>query len=339
MEPFRARGTDGVNLTRATRAEAALDPPAISGWEVVRPRLLFALRSLIVCSFVAAACLVVHAAELRRRADPRHEVHVANWQWSDVPAFCDSPSLRDLPRRAGLSGRTVRLHDREAIDWLVARIEAEPEVRSVRSVRRRFPNELDIHVEFRRPRAAVAGAGEMPGFSVVDGEGVVVSTGHALRPVVEGRLLPIVTGAGGALPKPGATCADDVQAALALLDGLAMWPVTTERQHLALLDEVDVTNFTGRIDPSLPEVVLRAAPRTAAGARPTDCAVEWGRCGERRGEPSFAQKTNHVLRALVADPALATLERVLVAFADLRVVPLRPAPVWEPPLRVVARRP
>ena len=162
---------------------------------------------------------------------------------------------------------------------------------------------------------------------MVDAEGVVIRTAST-RPQVDGRRVPLVSGVAHPTA-PGQTVPGDARVGIELLASVARWDDPVEREHLAYLDEVSVANLGGRRDPREPEVVLGTARPTPWQERPTACRVEWGRADTDRGEAPLEHKVRHVLTAFAMDARLTGFERVMVAFDELRVVPVVSPWEWD----------
>lgn len=311
-------------------------------------RLAFALRAFIVCSFLGAVFVAVARLEHRAHASPAHRVALGAWSVLQQPDWVSDQALRALRTEAGFDAATISVLDDAGTDEVARRLGTAAGVRRVLAVQRRLPNRLVVALELRRPVARLrlprisadsppsneAPVGDHPGAEQsesgdpvsadgrstevwIDAEGVVVD-GAGLRQ--EGaEELPLIVSGATIEPTPGARYGEDVRAGLELAERLRR--ASEDHPELALVQGVDVSNWTGRLAPRASEVTLLLAD-DATDAMPT-CRVEWGRIGARAGddEPDFTRKRDRLLRALELSPRLRGFEVVRVAFGDLFVVP------------------
>lgn len=172
--------------------------------------------------------------------------------------------------KPGTKGRASR--DRELLLELANVLRAEPWVKEVRSVRRRFYDGqpgamIEVDAEFRVPTALVEAGGE---FWMIDSEGVKLPERFAADEIGRVSLkkdhslqLRAVTGVASNPPAVGQTWKGaDVQAALDLVKLLHDKPFATD---IAI---VDVSNFGGRRNRESAQIVLHTRQKTE---------VRWGR--------------------------------------------------------------
>lgn len=182
---------------------------------------------------------------------------------------------------AGRAGAGASLYDADLAPRIAASYEASPWVRRVLSVRRRFPDRVEVELALRRPFAYV----QSGRFHVlVDADGVRLPR---LPEAVPDRKLPVLVGARGAMP------------------GFAEpWSDASVRDALAILARVD-----GRLEalPGARRIAVREA-RLEAGERPavvfrTDAGIEilWGECdGRLRASLPTTQEKLDALASLLA---------------------------------------
>lgn len=296
---------------------------------------MFAAKTFVVCSFLAA--LYVAGLRLHGRAmtAPRHAVALGAWAVVEAPEWVTDERLLQVREDAGLATSRVSLLAREGPARVGRRLAEAPDVRRVVAVERRLPNRLRVALELRRPAAlvqvprpdtvpAVASdtvaedVADAPAWWQVDAEGVL------LRPGEDGRDdLARIVGARTPEVERGGRLGPDVRAAVELAARLARAAET--HRELGAFDVIDVSNWAGRRSRTESEVVVSARPAPVVEGVPdaAPCRVEWGRIGERaRGhEPDFPAKRDRLLAALDASPRLGAFEVVRVAFHEPWVVP------------------
>ena len=162
-----------------------------------------------------------------------------------------------------------------------------PWVASVARVEKRFPNELRVQLELRRPVAFV----RLPqDCYAIDSEAVSLPLDYR-RWDHAAEALPLVYGVDSDPPRPGTRWADRrVRAAVSVLEALATDPAVLKQVHI-----INVANLDGDIDPLRSEVLLYTRRRVA---------VDWGRPPDTRkfGEPPAHEKVAHLRRELDGGP-------------------------------------
>lgn len=203
------------------------------------------------------------------------------------------------------------LFEADLVERISRAFEANPWVRRVTSVERVFPNAVRVRFEYRRPHVAFRRPG---GFVMVDSEGARLPGVYAQLPAGE-RLMKVV-GAQTRPPEPGRVWEDPaVRAGLEMAEVVARSPLLG---HLGV-EEIDLTNLGGRMDPRRSEVVLL----TAGG-----CAIHWGRPPSRAGfgEPTPSEKLENLREILAVYPGLNGLRAARIGFRGSRSV--EPAGAW-----------
>jgi hypothetical protein len=158
-----------------------------------------------------------------------------------------------------------------------------PWVGNVVRVEKRFPNELRVELELRRPAAFV----RLPdAFHAIDAHAILLPLGyhrwdHANKP------LPTVFGVKSDPPPAGTRWADcRVVAAASVLSTLAKDPAVVKHVHI-----IDVANLGGDIDPLRSEILLFTRQQVR---------INWGRPPDTRkfGEPPAHEKLARLRRFL-----------------------------------------
>ena len=215
-----------------------------------RAPMLMGAAALVLC--VTAAGTVVGVSKLWHAITHMQEFHVYPGRAAINSDWVREDMLRQelLQRDASLAGAAAeREADAVALlggscsifeDDLALRVSdayrRSPYVRRVRTVRKEFPNRLDIRLEMREPFALIRLARNAGKAYVVDEEGVVLSKRvYRLTPERLAGLLPsvVVSGARG-YPCPGRVWGD-----VAVQEGVKMLRLCREQ----FLDEVEVAEI------------------------------------------------------------------------------------------------
>ena len=156
-------------------------------------------------------------------------------------------------------------------------VEGSPWVARVREVRRVFPGEIQIDLDYRRPYAAVR---SRSGYRLVDENGEILPL-ELPEPPVEPPYLSFrnVTAAEEARPGFSRWYAAAVKEGTAVITDLEKQPPTGVFSEI-LLDEIDLSNFDGIQSSRRPEVVLLARPAAGPALAPGEAQplrILWGR--------------------------------------------------------------
>jgi len=182
---------------------------------------------------------------------------------------------------------------------------ASPWVRAVRAVRKRFPNRISVELVLRQPLAFVRVGNT---YRAVDNEAVHLPLEFSLWPHRR-RPLPIVFGAEGRPPVPGATWREPhVAAAVEVLNALAAEPAVFREVQF-----VDVSNLDGKIAPLQSEVMLMTRRRVR---------VAWGRPPgtPKFGEPPVAWKLARLRQWLTHPVQLSEGTHLDLRFPDTQTL-------------------
>jgi hypothetical protein len=304
----------------------------------VRSRLEYAAKAFLVTSFVGVMTAGVLRLQQKALADDTYHVDLGAWSVVEKPSWATTDDVRALRDTTRLRGWHASILNPDAGPVVWRSIELAPQVVRVAGMRRCLPDQYEAVVELRKPSAAVqVGAGprsKAPAWVEIDADGVALSEPVAARPVRDGKPLRVICGASGGAVAPGRPFGADVVEAADLAAELDRFGTDADRVLLAALDEIDVSNFGGRLKPEQPEVVLRRTgfvPGAAPPAKPSRrCTVEWGRARASDPydpEPLFGAKAARLVQVLRMFPALDGLATVKVAFDDLVVVPSTGSPL------------
>ncbi len=167
-----------------------------------------------------------------------------------------------------------------------------PWVKTVRSVKKHFPNRIDVDLTLRTPAAAVA-CNTRQGilYCLVGDDGVRLPRVYAQWPM-PGLRIPLITGARGAPGRPGepwreASVAEAIQIVQFIRSSAAVSKAVS-------IKEVNVSNYHGRDDPAKSEFVLVAE---------NNFVIWWGRAPgtDRPGELKVQDKLANFEQFLTAD--------------------------------------
>jgi hypothetical protein len=196
-------------------------------------------------------------------------------------------------------GRRASIYDRDICGKVARRYAANPWVDEVVSVRRRFPNSVEVDLAVRRPFAYVNRRGR---YHLVDSSGCRLPVRSSAKadgdyPVIEGVRTPL-PGAGEYWT--GRPLSDALRLAL-LLNG-----VLEGRGPGMRLTRVRIDEERGSID-SLPQMVAR----TESGM-----VIDWGSYSESSTAlfPSVVEKRRELEKALDAVEETGAIESIMVRY-------------------------
>lgn len=231
---------------------------------------------------LALGCLIgIQVARGRVGAMRRFRVYPARFR-AKAPEWC----------AADLAAVTFPRESYSILDPALTREVAEaylasPWVANVAKVEKRFPNELRVQLELRRPSAFV----RLPqDCFAIDTHAVYLPLDYR-RWDHAGEPLPLIYGIDSDPPTPGSRWADRrARAAVSVLEALATDATVLREIHI-----INVANLDGDIDPLRSEVLLFTRRRVA---------VDWGRPPDTRkfGEPPAHEKIAHLRRELAGSP-------------------------------------
>ena len=250
----------------------------IPPWAAVRSVII-----LLLVGFVISALL--HVA---RYVQNHERYRIAAVELADRPPWCPVAVAEQLKRESDrFLGRSI--YDRKVLSEATLTYRCNPWVRTVRHIRKRFPNALVVNLELRRPGYAV----DRPGKSiVVDREGFVLlddsrSWADTLTPLL------YVWGVKSTPPVPGRRWSDQ-----ALMGGIEVLEAIGRRGDLrqrAGIIGVDVANFNGARSKNESDIMV--------GAR-NGFQIAWGRpqSTPHQGEKRDDEKLDMLERYLQVNP-------------------------------------
>ena len=247
-------------------------------WAAVRSVII-----LLLAGFVVSALL--HVA---RYVQNHERYRIATVELVDRPPWCPVAVAEQLQRESDrFLGRSI--YDRKVLREAALAYQGNPWVRTVRYVRKRFPDALVVSLELRRPGYAVDRPGK---YTVVDREGyVLLENGRAWADTLTPPLN--VWGVKSTPPPPGRRWNDP-----ALLGGIEVLEAIARRPDLlqrAGILGVDVSNFNGARSRKESDIMVRAR---------NDFQIAWGRpqSTPRHGEKRDEEKLDMLERCLQVNP-------------------------------------
>ncbi|MFH1022914.1 MAG: hypothetical protein V1809_05955 [Planctomycetota bacterium] len=257
---------------------------------------------------VLAVLLVVEVAAARVRGLPVFRVDASRITLGGRPAWVGA-CLEDEIVRALRAEGVVSLADPRLTARVANIFRACPWVKRVSRVGKRFPAELELDVEIRRPAACV----RMKTRDILLSEDGVVLPWRHYQPS-PGLALPAITGVASAPPAEGKPwTGQDVGDALALLRRLGEEGMI----HSYAITGVDVSNFGGRRDGRASEVVLWTRHRGY---------IKWGAPlarEERFGHLDAVEKIRKLRGLIEEQPRLAEggWSYIDIRFDDAAILP------------------
>ena len=278
------------------------------------------LRGALLCALALAALWGIYIARGAVGEMPQFRVYPDRFR-AKAPDWCAADlATVQFPLRS-YSIFDPRLTREVAETYL-----ASPWVGAVVAVEKRFPNEIRVELELRKPAAFV----RLPrACAAIDKHAVHLPLDYR-RWDHDAKPLPLVFGVKTDPPCPGGRWPDrSVTAAASVLRILGTAPDTLSRIHV-----IDVGNLEGDIDPLRSEILLFTRRRVR---------IHWGRPPDttKFGEPAAAEKLARLRRCL-ATP-LAQASTIDLRFPD-DSGPRREAPNsrpgnWQPPQAVAQDTP
>ena len=240
------------------RQAAGAGPPPIVRLLRRIPPPLAVHGSIIVLVLVIGA---LGAVMISRYVEGSKDYHIRKLQLVDLPSWCPPDlvaQLQGVPSRLGRAS----IYDRTVNERVAALYRANPWVRRVVSVRKRFPGTLVVKLEVRQPRFAVERRG---GRWVIDREAAVLPLQQGQWPQLTAGLR-CIWGVKTPPPQPGQPWRD-----AALAGGIETLELLESRPKIVTqfgIAGVDVSNYGGAVDRNASDIDIVAA---------NNCRIAWGR--------------------------------------------------------------
>lgn len=260
---------------------------------------------------LASLALVADRLAEVGRNDPRFLVVPAQLVPERLPSWIPS-STRDAIHASVATLPPIPIFEEEFPNRLAAALTgASPWIAGVREVERLYPNRARVELVLRRPRVSVdVGAWRY----ILDGRGTVLEREEREhRTGFDTRVLPVLGGDVGKVPRVGETISDEEVVSAAQVAGELM---ALEEPWSGTIRAIEPTALEVRR--SIRGSVAAAGEvhiRTASGI-----LVEWGRARTSirhgSGEVPVERKVRHLQRILQRYPRLRGLEEVRLNFHD-----------------------
>lgn len=198
---------------------------------------------------------------------------------------------------AALRGIDASALEESTVEAVGRKLEKCPWVKDVVTVRRVYPDTLEVDVTLREPHLAVRWGAT---YLRVDAAGVRLPGEDRVPPAT--LCWPVVTGVTMAPPPPGQLWnTADLRAAFEMIGVIESSPMLQKLR----IAEMDLSNLDGRIRPGGCEIVLRLAE---------GCEISWGSAPSARKiwEASVEEKLANLKRVLDARPGLGRVQRVRI---------------------------
>lgn len=211
------------------------------------------------------------------------------------------PAVRDSVKLAGNSG----IFDKTTVSRICRQYQSNPWVAEVNTIQKRFPNEIIVKLEIRKPVVAIElkRTQNRSYYYLVDNQSVRLPGEYKVVPTLS-MTLPVVVGVTTAPPPAGIKWADQ-----GLNDAIALAVTLDEHQVYSRLDvsQIDVANSGGRRNPKESEITIWTKDRVA---------VQWGRSPttSKFGEISVAEKIKNLNYVLDIAPQLKGIKYVKIQF-------------------------
>jgi len=208
---------------------------------------------------------------------PQFQVNAERLVMVNRPAWLKPSAAREVHRKA-FREQSYSIFDAELAERIKTEYEADPWVLRVESVSKVFPNNVQVGLLLRRPRARVP---HSLGVCLVDVDARVLE----IMPPGSGDLydsLPTIEGLSSAPSPRGETWTDlGLRAGIGVLDALE----ANGMLDVLRVTSVDLSNFGGKVDPKESEIVLLL---------PNEVRILWGRGLGVFGEVAFEQKLEKI---------------------------------------------
>lgn len=227
------------------------------------------------------------------------------------PAWLAQETMGEI-RAAVANAPALSLFDPGLPGALKDAVGGNPWIEEVRGVHRRFPDKVVLSAKLRRPVAALAVAGRVGPYALVDENARVLKTGVGdLAPWRSRSGSPIfeVRGVRSAKIRAGALVNDPgAREAAALAKDLDVLAASDVGREIAIV-AMDVSF----VDESASALDAGVALETATGV-----LIEWGHSSRSTayGEPSLEEKIAGLRRVLAAYPRLASVRTVNLRMPD-----------------------
>jgi hypothetical protein len=211
------------------------------------------------------------------------------------------PAVRDSVKLDGNSG----IFDKTTVSRICRYYQSNPWVAEIHTIQKRFPNEIIVKLEIRKPVVAIElkRTQNCSYYYLVDNQSVRLPGEYKVVPTLS-MTLPVVVGVTTAPPPAGIKWTDQ-----GLNDAIALAVTLDEHQVYSRLDvaQIDVANSGGRRNPKESEITIWTKDRVA---------VQWGRSPgtDKFGEISVAEKIKNLNYVLDIAPQLKGIKYVKIQF-------------------------
>jgi hypothetical protein len=305
------RKRQAVRIKTGPELSARLLSVVSIAWQPVVIWVLPALVLVAACSIglYVSRSHVIGSPNFRVAASRVNLVNLPN----PAPAWWDRSFADQVSHSAAFAAGSSMLDD-ALLPRIADAARQCPWVRTVQSVQKRYPNQIEVSVVLRMPAAAVVcsdGRGNTL-YLLADEEGVRIPKTCAQWPT-PGLKVPCIIGVAAPPPQPGEAWRESsIAEAIQIARSIQSSSVISRSLTVVM---VDVTNYAGRRDRGQSEFLLLAD---------NNCVIEWGRAPgtSRPGELPVAEKLSKLER-FIKEGKLAGNQMLGVRFAGPVVVSRR----------------
>lgn len=220
------------------------------------------------------------------------------------PAWMTDEIEREVLNPPDLPDR-ISIFEPDLAENLAKLYEGYPWVSKVLEVRKRYPNQIYVKFELRRPAARVEVGNK---YYYVDWNGARLSERY--YDFDEDACLPLIIGASKPIPLPGQSWkGNGVRGGLEMLDLIQRHGLD---QSLGL-KVIDISNVGGRMDERKSDIVM-----IQNFSRENELRIEWGRSSDfaKYGELSDEKKIANLSAITDRFPGLLGIKRIRLQFDD-----------------------
>ncbi|MFA5794445.1 MAG: hypothetical protein WC980_05185 [Candidatus Brocadiia bacterium] len=237
--------------------------------------------------------------------DERFRINLDVLQVMANPEWLTGTELEPPVKSSLTLNVNTSIFDKSIVSRIRSHYEANPWVARVDSIEKRYPNEIAVKLEIRKPLVAVEvkRTKNRSYYYLVDEQSVRLPGEYAKLPELP-VTLPIIVGVNTAPPAAGIRWNDR-----GLNDALAVAATMENYQLYAKLDigQIDVSNSGGRRNPKESEITLWTKDKIA---------IQWGRAPntDKYGELSVEEKVKNLNYVLSIAPKLQGIKYVKIQF-------------------------
>ncbi|MFH1226389.1 MAG: hypothetical protein V1701_00620 [Planctomycetota bacterium] len=263
---------------------------------------------LLILAGISFLLLLVHRKAYESYShDERFQINMSALQVMANPGWLIGTELEAPVKTSLRISVDTSIFDKTIVGKVQRHYENNPWVAGIESIEKRFPNEIIVKLEIRKPLVAVEvrRTKSRAYYYLVDSQSVRLPGEYAKVPELP-MTVPIIVGVNTAPPVAGVRWNDP-----GLNDALAVASTMESYQIYAKLDvgQIDVTNAGGRRNPKESEITLWTKDKVA---------IQWGRAPNtgKFGELSVDEKIKNLNYVLSIAPQLKGIKYVKIQYRN-----------------------